>query len=325
MKPYIKNALMVALTFFAMSIIVTFVCAMLFMMYTICTHLVSGQTVTAFDRIIFIEGLLSVAPIVLMMSSVFMIMYMIRHPLLHWLPLVIYAVLYILAWSIFIPAIFTLEKHFEQQGIMSTVDYGHLSSDYFRQYEDLVIFYSRVERDNLASGVCIDVNATYDTTYSFSNVRLPVSEGGFVDNLVKSSVGLSPVVALVIGCIYNLMETARFFMLNGYANWLAFASFGLALMSVVGLRRISRWRIVNLTFVLFFTSLIVVMNVLSFVPSFLTGFETFMNGLLKKVFNFANPILFIMNSFIALALFLTGLLIDIFNHSDDAYLSGGSL
>ncbi len=114
-------------------------------------------------------------------------------------------------------------------------------------------------------------------------------------------------------------------MLNGYANWLAFASFGLALMSVAGLRRISRWRIVNLTFVLFFTSLIVVMNVLSFVPSFLTGFETFMNGLLRKVFNYANPILFIMNTFIALALFLTGLLIDIFNHSDDAYLSGGSL
>lgn len=324
MKPAIKHALMVAFTFFVLSIVATLLSAMLFMVYMLCTHVVSGQSITSFDSVLFVEGMLSSAPFVMLASAMFMILYMIRHPYTHWLPLTVYAVLYTVAWLLFIPAVFSLENHFDEQGIVSNVEYGHLSPDYFRNSDGLVFYYSQVQKDNLANGVCIDLTDSYGKVYSFSNVRLPGSNGDFIDSLVKSAVGMSPVMSAIMKCLENLADVARLSILGGYLRWITFATIGLALMSVVGLRRVSRWRLVNVAFVVAFSVFIFVFNVFCYTSSPISGAVSFMNGYLSKVFPMANPFAFLCNIVLAFALGLTGLLIDII-HGPEEDPEGGTL
>ena len=98
-------------------------------------------------------------------------------------------ILHLCLWIFFIPALkekleISVYKNKEMQAAVS------LSPGYFRVSQDnrYVLYYSEVDSENNASGVCIDKSKSNGNVFTFSSEKPAIFQDEFSDPLIKNTV-----------------------------------------------------------------------------------------------------------------------------------------
>ena len=291
----------------------TCLCAFIYSLYSLCTNLVAGEKLPFFSTHYFINGLFIFLPFVLILSGLFMCVYLIRHPVKSGLPVITYAVLYMAAWIFLMPLNFSyLEKFTKNEKVdVKAIPENTISEGYFRQGESGNIFYyTDVTRDNLGDGVCINMVSPDKEVYTFSGVDLRSANfggDGFSDVLIQETVEMPTTMSVLAKWFSTFMNIAKQAFSGGFFSWLCFASISLSLVAVAGLTRLSRWRLKNALWVVVATLGIIVLNVLVYTQSFFEPVSTFLEGAVSKIPQVKNPLVVLVNFVIFIVLFVIGL------------------
>ncbi len=103
-------------------------------------------------------------------------------------------------------------------------------------------------------------NTTYIASIFFNVEYFPL----LAENLLAYKINLSNSVLSIFSDLLLLREQALSSGEQGRISYLIFASLGLALSSLYGLRFVSKWNLINVATILFFWCIIVLMNALMY-------------------------------------------------------------
>ncbi len=289
----------------------TCLCAFIYSLYSLCTNLVAGEKLPFFSLPYFMSGILIFLPFVLILSGLFMCFYLIRHPVKSGLPVLTYGALYMAAWIFLMPLNFNYLQKMVQGKATVEKSSQKLSEGYFRQGKSGNIFYyTDVTRDNLGDGVCIDMGSPDKDVYTFSGVDLSSSKLSgdvFSDVLIQETVDMPKTMSLLAKWFSTFMNIAKTAFSGGFFSWLCFASISLALVSVVGLARLSRWRLKNALWVVIASLGIIVLNVLIYTNTFFEPVSAFLEGAVSKIPQVKNPLVVLVNFVIFILFIIIGL------------------
>ena len=256
--------------------------SVLYMIYSLCQNLVAGQSLS-FDFNLFMEGLLILSPLVFIFGAMLMTLFFIRHPCHSVIPLVCYCLLYAVSWIFVIPCISRVNTDsYETYIEAKTRDMP--SSGYFRRNGDKVLYYSQVnEDDNTVSGLCIDSRLSESSVYTFRSLKMSHKKTAFTDSLIQDSIAMPPSIDVTVQRLMELSVILRKCASRSFGYWLCFASMGLALLGVLGLRHVSQWRLVNALIVVLVTFGIIVGNILGYVNPIMGNMEKSFNDVFAKI------------------------------------------
>ena len=289
----------------------TCLCAFIYSLYSLCTNLVAGEKLPFFSLPYFMSGILIFLPFVLILGGLFMCFYLIPHPVKSGLPVLTYGALYMAAWIFLMPLNFNYLQKMVQGKATVEKSSQKLSEGYFRQGKSGNIFYyTDVTRDNLGDGVCIDMGSPDKEVYTFSGVDLSSSKLSgdvFSDVLIQETVDMPKTMSVLAKWFSTFMNIAKTAFSGGFFSWLCFASISLALVSVVGLARLSRWRLKNALWVVIASLGIIVLNVLIYTNTFFEPVSAFLEGAVSKIPQVKNPLVVLVNFVIFILFIIIGL------------------
>ena len=318
----------------------TVACAVVYTIYSLCTSLVAGQGLPSFNFAYFLNGIFVFTPVVLIVSGVLMCLYLIRNSSPSWLPLIVYALLYVASWCLLMPLNFLLYNKIVNTGAVGEVSKADsdtslgtllkepdvvLSPGYFRhEGDDFIFYYSFVDENNVADGMCIIPEAKNQHVQTFSAVALPL-KADFSDNLIKDTVDMPQSVSTLVRYFRLLIQIAHKEFSEGFLVWLSFATISLALLSVAGLRHVSKWRLINVLMLICATVCIVVFNIFAYTESAMESVKNTVNGIASFLPS-KNPFAAIVNVLIFVLFTIIGFVIDIHRKSEtdpNAEFEGG--
>ncbi len=305
----LKTSLKLILYYIFLVIFVTSFVSLLYTFYEMCRNLVSGEELKSLDLNYFVYGIFLLFPIVLMVSGIFMGMYLIRHSSRSWLPILTYIVLYLFSWIVLMPFNFNMYTTYSDSSIFQREE-AQLSSGYFRKTGEGIIYYSDIDSENVGSGVFIDVSDDSSTVYVFSDKKLPENRA-FADELVKDNIQLPLFMSIVSVWFAAIIQAANRAYSDGFFSWMTFLSLGFALTSVVGVRHISKWRLINVHLLIICSFGIIAFNVWNFHPNFLDPVKDLFLKMFSGLPGIKNPFLLVVNALTTVCLSLVGLCIDI--------------
>ncbi|MBE6344938.1 MAG: hypothetical protein E7063_04555 [Spirochaetaceae bacterium] len=291
------------LVFFVICIVGSLLGLAVYMLYTHTTMVVAGERLTASSESSPLSWLLYSCAISASVSVVFLINYTIRHPsklLYHILSIVVTS---LLSWLVIIPSCLYGAGHFYSKD--SSEIHNLPSARYFRLDSGGVYFYSSIYPDTVSSdGIYIDLNNDFsskDGIVKISNAPINLEAATpFSDLLIKDTMDI-PMGLEKILSFYRLIGKFAFETIEqGFFKWLVFASIGLAFSSLLGLRRLFRWRLLNSISVLVGFFVILTVNALYF------------SGWNGNIFGNFNISFWLMNCIIALLLSCIGILFALF-------------
>ncbi len=303
----IKQAFKLILCYLFCVIASTLLAALVYMVYRICTTLVAGQAIHAFSLTLFLEGALVMLPLVLAFAIMLMAFYLTRHPSRKILSVIVYVVLSLATWYAALPPVLHLaENHFTASSVK--VSESILSPGFFREAEPYVFYYSGVDSANNAQGLVFEKNNDVQQVYTFSDVQLPHASGGFSDSLIGETVEMPSLMRRMLSWYKGLAMGA--FRANdaGYVTWAFYASMGIALCSVLGLYKVSKWRLLNMNAILYASVGIIVYNYLLVVTDVLAGPSQVVATWFRKLTFIQNPLQVLLNLFVALVFLLVGII-----------------
>lgn len=301
MKSMLFSTIKLIVSHLMMVLIGTVAGAILYMIYSMCSTLVAGQGFAAFNLAFFIQGFFLSIPFVFAISTAFASFYLIRYKEIPLVSAVIFAVIYMAMWIFIQPVVIRagIQKASKSSYVINREP---LSTGYFRNAGDgFVFYYSSVDRDNIASGICIDKNSAGQKVYTFKDVELSKDFSTFTDSLIQTSIEIPPVTRFAIKVISAYLGMVTLECSSGFTSWLLFSSLGLALITLIFMKGFSRWKLINVV-VIFSLALTVIgvnVNMLSF------GKLYFATQRISSLFTFApeqsNFLLFIINILLAAA------------------------
>ena len=86
----------------------------------------------------------------------------------------------------------------------------------------------------------------------------------FSDLLIKNTLTPPVIVKPLIPVLQIIADKTLEALKGGWKSWIAFSSIGLAFMSILGLRRLFRWRLLNSTVALLAFAGILLVNIIYF-------------------------------------------------------------
>ena len=241
-----KSSLYLAVIFFLCCIACVLIGAFSFMIYDVTINLSAGSEVSFFNIPAFLEGLVFSIPVAAILSCFFLIFYIIRHPSNPWFNFLVYSFLGILVWFVMIPVsyklsdvLFSSKSEITQNEDDSTV----YTSGYFRKISNRYVYFTEVYNDNTADGVII-VKGNPST---FTNIPLT----SFFDDIHKdilftSALEPTEFVDFAISFLKLFWEIGKYSYMGKGLYLISYFSFGLVLLSVIGLSRCSKWRLCNM-------------------------------------------------------------------------------
>ena len=309
----IKTSLKLLLSYIVIVIAGTLFGACLYMIYSLCTMLVAGESLSGFSTDFFIRGLFVSFPISVILSCMFLVLYLIRHPASPTFPLVTYIVLAFISWLSFIPLCNIIAEKYESKTVVVKTN-RVVSANVFRHDGKDVVLYTHINADRTAEGVRIKNGEEID---HFFTEPVMQSKSQFSDNLIEESIAMPRLFKYVIQGDDILGRVAKASQKAGYSYWICFASLGLALLSVIGLRRITSWRLLNTFMVIFATIGILVLNALYYGTGIFGHVPIIVDGWFRKTTFLQNPFMVICNSVIAIVFLAWGLCLDLFKKNPD--------
>lgn len=309
-----KHSLFLFIVFISICVVLTLFCASAYLLVNSCAHMAAGTHLGFFSFDMFIHGIIVCFPFVAGFSCIAMVFYLIRHPSTPLFSVVVYFVIGITVWAVLIPQVLSLEKLglFKSTNIWTE---NQLTEGYFRPSEYGVYYYSEISSQNIAKGIYIDtsgLSGVEDGLQSFDNLQLsPVNSGFFADPLFANSSSITVVLEHIIQ-FADLVRKEVFTVLESdYVSYLSFASLGLALLSLISVKSMSTWKLLNLSFVIILYVAICRINVLIFSHPFflrvLTFFQEKNSSMVSSLYNIQLYINLLISLF-----FLSGGLIQFF-------------
>ena len=110
----------------------------------------------------------------------------------------------------------------------NVVEVTPLSAKYFRMQDDNLFYYSKVNKDFIAEGICVDTDM--NTIYTFSDTLLPSKTTGFVDPLIEQNLFLPKIISRMLLWTDSYYSMNQHIVKYGFLPWLSFCSFFLAIL-----------------------------------------------------------------------------------------------
>ena len=221
--------------------------ALLYMTYSACSSLVAGQTFSPFSSALFLRGLYSVFPAAFSLVPVFIVFYIIRRTEVSGLSVPVFMVLHLCLWLFCVPFIKNTYENVSLKQNDGAQTFNLLSPGYFRQNENgkYIFYYTRINAENIASGVCIDYTEPENNVYTFSEIKLSKTQEGFTDTLIRGTVEMPSTLRVCLTYLQAFTDAAYRQCSSGILAWLLFSSIIVAILSVYFLHNFSSWRLVN--------------------------------------------------------------------------------
>ncbi len=300
-----KQGLKVIPLYIVTVVIGTVVCAVAYSLYSLCTHMVAGAQVQIFNLKYFLDGVFMFSPAILILSGVLTCAYLIRHPPTSAFPTIMYMIIYAVFWIILMPLNFKFADSFKIGQPEPVESQVKLSDGFFRETsKENVFYYTNVSEKNVVDGVCISPDDS-QTVYSFTDLQLPAATD-FSDPLIKKTVQMPDILQTLSKYFNTFITIARTSCTQGTFAWLCFASIGLALLSVVGLRQLSKWRIINLILVVSVTVGILALNIIGYTKSFMDPLKAKVDGIVPQL---NNPLIVLLNVLICIICLCIGIIV----------------
>lgn len=293
--------------------------AILYMIFNMCSTLVAGQGFAAFNLAFFIQGFFLTLPFVFALSAAFVAFYSIRNKEISTVALVIFSVLFMATWIFVQP--FVIKKGIQKASKSSyVIKREPLSTGYFRNVTDRYVFYySSVDEENIASGVCIDKRGISDNVFTFKDIELADTTSTFTDSLIQSSIDIPAITKLAIKGINRYIGVVTFACSGKKIEWLLFSSLSLVLASLVFMRGFSKWRFINVVSILSISIGIICLNVNMLSYGKLYFLTERINSIFKFAPNNSNFLLFLINVVLAAAFIVLGLIFTSRNREDEVH------
>ncbi len=295
--------------------------SVLFMIYFGCMNYVVGQPLDLISFESFKVGFELALPLVSISVPMFLILSLIRHSKKNKIiGIITTTVLACSAWAFALPFLLSHESVSVEN---APVGKSTLSSGYFRLSGNSLYYFTKMNSDNTADGIVINVaqGSTEKIFFSVlddSKVSIPDSEP-FSDILVKRTVEFPKLLSDSLYDLYYLGRAGKAAYEKSYANWLIFCLLGVSLICVFMLSGVSRWRLINAFFVIVFTGIVIKANAICYaVPMYkpYLGFLYSANEKLSASFSmFDCPIAVAVNIVLILIMCILGITGKIINHS----------
>ena len=260
-----KSSLFLLIVFTIICIAVTLFCAFAYVLVDGCAHMAAGTSLSIFSLDVFLNGIIICFPFTAAFSCMGMIFYMIRHPSSPLLSVAVYFVIGISVWIFLVPQALRIE----QMGLFKSLNVrteSRLTEGYFRPSQYGVFYYSKISPQNIAEGVYIDITGSSGSkgqVSPFSNLQLaPTGNEFFADPLFASSAKITVIIEHIITFAKAIRTEAFKAVKKGFFYYLSFASLGLALLSLIGVKSMSSWKLLNLSFVIILYVVICRINLL---------------------------------------------------------------
>lgn len=182
-------------------------------------------------------------------SSVFTVVYSIRYPKNGVARVITHTILCLLAWLVIIPLSLEFADKAGEIKPMQPKD-RIMTAHYFRPHNGKLYYYTSVNAaTKTADGVTFTLDSL-DTTTDESHLlkNTPLIQNSIVpfsDVLIYNTMSRSKLVKLALPALYLNQQSAVAALKGGIISWLAFASWGLALCTLIGVRRLFHWRLLN--------------------------------------------------------------------------------
>ena len=273
---------------------------LIYMLYFNTAGLIAGKSVQLFDRHILFEGFFIVVPIVLLLSGTLLSCYRIRHSGGGILPVITYALLGAVTWSLLYPAFIELKKNYH---VISDTKINGLTEGYFRSVDDEIVYFPRGPVSADTDAVVINMNEVQNDAVSIRKInyhRIADGSAPFKDSLICETIPTMP--GWIMEGFAAIETRAENAWHSGYIHWLCFMSFGLALFSVYSLTFCSEWRLINIIYLLLMEAGVLSFNLLYFSDYFLSlrKFSNLIGSTSAFLTHLEEPLLISINVFFSL-------------------------
>ena len=277
-------------------------CVTSLFMYT--TNFVVGSTIELLSWKQIASLLLVCGATSAVCTTPFLIAHSIRYPYNGIARIVTYTILTALAWIIIIPVCLTAAQNFGSVDVLKTNE-PVLTPNFFRPSDGTLYYYTSVNpQTKMANGVSFElhnINSSEDTAQLLENTpQFKADIQPFADVLIYDTLQISKFVDVILPSLILTKERAQDAFSKGILPWLSFATWGLALYSLIGIRRLFRWRLLN-----FCTAILGFIGI-----SLLNVFYSW--GWDGNIFNFVTLPNWALNCIITAALSCLGILLAIF-------------
>ena len=182
-------------------------------------------------------------------TTPFLIAHSIRYPYNGIARIVTYTILTALAWIVIIPACLVAAQNFGSVDILKTNEPA-LTPNFFRPNEGTLYYYTSINpQTKMANGVSFElhnINSSEDTAQLLENTpQFKADIQPFSDVLIYDTLQISKFIDVILPSLILTKERAQDAFSKGVLQWLSFATWGLALYSLIGTRRLFRWRLLN--------------------------------------------------------------------------------
>ena len=227
-----------------------------YMVYFDCARLVAGLENAVFSFPLFLEGIVFFAPFAALSACLCVIFFLIRHPSNSALSFAVYALICAFVWLAVIPFCAKAGERFFAAPVAEYTDLT-LSPGYFRQVGGKIFYFAGYSEDGTPFGICCSLrngSAADIKDYTVSVCDDISAEADYhsryADPLIGSTVRFSPSFDLFVRCLRSFRDMTREALHSPPASCLRFASIALAFFSLIGLKRVSSWRLINLSLII---------------------------------------------------------------------------
>lgn len=182
-------------------------------------------------------------------SSVFTVVYSIRYPKNGVARVITHTILCLLAWLVIIPLSLGFADKAGEIKPMQPKD-RPMTANHFRPDDGKLYYYTSVNAaTKTANGVAFTLDSldnASDESRLLENAPLIKSDiVPFSDVLIYNTLSRSKLVKIALPALHLNQQAALTALKGGVISWLTFASWGLALCTLIGVRRLFHWRLLN--------------------------------------------------------------------------------
>lgn len=268
-----KESLKMLLSFFIVLFFALTCGTLIYIQYATAESLVAGHSVT-FTKGFVLYGFLQNASIVFLLMIPFMLIYKIRHLSSPVATAITFSLLCIFVWIVLLPLSQIGNEKFFHDKELSLKENAVLSGGYFRKSGDNYFYFLSDEDKTSETARTLQIfdsenpekfgNEVLLSTGKISEFALNAKP--FKDSIIKQNMYDRPDRMMSLFNIYS--KSVNRAWKNGFISWICFCSLGFALASTYAFVKLSKWRMINFSFIMVVHLLTFLMNTIYYSDSF---------------------------------------------------------
>ena len=248
-----KKALYLFFVYIVVFVLMTLTAAYIHMQEIQLSQLVAGTKLSFFNPSLFLKGLITYFPFCGALSLLPFCFYIVRHKFKVLEYIFTYIIICLVVFFVLFPLGILAKENYKSKTVLSNTNPLTLSSGYFRVSPDYIDYYISTNPDNSSEILHIAKSGTGNSlsqikiiTQNLNLSNIDSLEEEFSDPIIQEVFESKSLFKNIKGGLYFLEEKMIAAFHNGFWHFVAFMSIGLALSSVIGLRRIAKWRLLNI-------------------------------------------------------------------------------